>query len=188
MVESWLSVRRQAPVEMVQPGCPIGLCEPACRFSVRVRADVASVGKVAGLRLDMRVGRWTGRAGHFAARLGPDEWMFVGAEADAEKMVFEIDLALAGHSSAVVDISHRQAAFEVSGAHAENILNAGCPLDLHPSVTLPGFASRTLLGKAEIVLLRMEDPAVFRVECWRSFSTYVHGFLLEAARNCSARI
>ena len=39
----------------------------------------------------------------------------------------------------------------------------------------------TILGKAEIVLLREEDN-VFRVECWRSFSAYVLAFLSDAAR------
>ena len=38
------------------------------------------------------------------------------------------------------------------------------------------------MGKAEIVLMRLDDRPTYRVECWRSFASYVHGFLTEAAR------
>jgi sarcosine oxidase subunit gamma len=145
---------------------------------------VAAVGEAAGLRLDTPVNRWTGHIDRFAARLGPDEWLFIGAEADAARISSELDEALSKYPSSVVDVSHRQVAFEVSGPAAELIINSGCPLDLHPSVAPAGFATRTLLGKAEIVLFRMEEPAAWRVECGWSFSSYVHGFLLEAARHC----
>ena len=43
-----------------------------------------------------------------------------------------------------------------------------------------GAGTRTLLAKAEILLVRTA-PDRYRVECWRSFATYVHGFLQEAA-------
>ena len=44
--------------------------------------------------------------------------------------------------------------------------------------------SRTVMGKVEIVLYRSEQES-FRVECWRSFSDYVLGFLGEAARDAT---
>jgi sarcosine oxidase subunit gamma len=70
----------------------------------------------------------------------------------------------------------------VSGRHAAEVLNSGCPLDLAEAAFPAGTATRTLLGKAEIVLMRLDDGPTYRVECWRSFAQYVHGFLLEAAR------
>ena len=82
---------------------------------------------------------------------------------------------------ALIDVSHRNVAFEIAGPRAAAALNAGCPLDLHETAFPPGTATRTLLGKAEIVLIRPGSQPVYRVECWRSFATYVHGFLLEAA-------
>ncbi|RUY34815.1 hypothetical protein EN978_33865, partial [Mesorhizobium sp. M7A.F.Ca.US.001.04.1.1] len=45
-------------------------------------------------------------------------------------------------------------------------------------------ASRTILGKTEIVLLRTAADA-FRVECWRSFSDYVFTFLSEGSRDAA---
>jgi len=47
-----------------------------------------------------------------------------------------------------------------------------------------GACSRTIFGKAEIVLYRTEDDT-FRVECWRSFSEYVFGLLAEGAEDAS---
>jgi sarcosine oxidase subunit gamma len=39
-----------------------------------------------------------------------------------------------------------------------------------------------LLGKAEIVLWRLDAAPAFRVDCARSFAPYVQAFLQEAAR------
>jgi sarcosine oxidase, subunit gamma len=176
-----------APLALAGAAGPIRLCEAACRFSIRVReGDVAIVGEASGFRFDTPVNRWTGQKDRLAARLGPDEWLFIDAQADAEKMSSALHKTLSNCPSSIVDISHRQVAFEISGPNADFIVNSGCPLDLHPSAAPVGFATRTLLGKAEIIVFRLEEPAAYRVECWRSFSTYVHGFLLEAARDCSA--
>ena len=116
-------------------------------------------------------------------RLGPDEWLVIGPESDTDALTAGIAASLGTRFHALADISHRNLAFGVSGPGAAGILNAGCPLDLHPSAFPPGSGTRTLLGKAEIVLIRPGDEPVFRVECWRSFATYVHGFLMEAARD-----
>ena len=63
---------------------------------------------------------------------------------------------------------------------AEATLNAGCPQDLSLTAFPAGACSRTVLGKIEIVLLRVAEDA-FRVECWRSFSDYAYAFLSDAA-------
>jgi sarcosine oxidase, subunit gamma len=44
-----------------------------------------------------------------------------------------------------------------------------------------GMATRTLLGKAEIVLWRQAVDR-FQIDVWRSFAPYVREFLSEAAR------
>ena len=112
-----------------------------------------------------------------AARLGPDEWLLVAPDGDAPDFG-----ALEGRHHSLVDVSHRYAAFAVEGEHAPLVLAAGCPLDLHPSVFTSGTATRTLLGKAEVILWRLEG---YRLECARSFAPYVERFLNEAAREYS---
>ena len=58
-----------------------------------------------------------------------------------------------------------------------DVLNAGCPLDLADARLSDRHRHAHLLGKAEIVLMRLDDAPTYRVECWRSFAAYVHGFL-----------
>ena len=84
-----------------------------------------------------------------------------------------------------VGISHRNVAVSVTGPGAVNTVNAGCPHDLSLAAFPVGACSRTILGKAEIVLLRTAEDA-FRVECWRSFSDYVLAFLEDAAKDAAA--
>jgi sarcosine oxidase subunit gamma len=163
-------------------GVAFRVLPPDARFSLRLDGNaVASLGAVAGFPVDMAINRHAATGKSRAARLGPDEWLLLGPEADGDLIGAEIAAALGTTFHALVDIGHRHVAFEVSGRHAADALNAGCPLDLSDTAFPTGSATRTLLGKAEIVLLRLDDAPTFRVECWRSFAPYVHAFLGEAA-------
>lgn len=156
----------------------------AARFSLRLpEEDAGAVGEVAGFRIDQRLNSFFARGEWLSLRLGPNEWLLIGPEADSDAIAAEIAAALGDRFHALVDIGHRNVAVELKGAHAADILNAGCPLDLFEAVFPTGTATRTILAKAEIVLTRIDDVPTYRVECWRSFATYVHGFLAEAARD-----
>lgn len=182
MLEARYQARRAAPLAAAPAAAfaevSVRPLPAAARFSLRVAAAPGD----AGLGLDLAINRLRAGAGRFFARLGPDEWLIGGPEAEADLLQQEIEKALAGRFFALVDVSHRNVAIEVSGPLAAEALNAGCPLDLSDAAFPAGTATRTLLGKAEIVLMRAGDEPVFRVECWRSFAPYVHGLLVEAAR------
>jgi len=117
--------------------------------------------------------------------LGPDEYLLLGSAADAAGLEFTVadalERALAPVPHALVNISHRQFALEVSGPHAATILSGACPLDLDIGEFPVGMCTRTALAKADIVLWRKRD-GVFHLEVWRSFSGYVTGLLGEIAR------
>ena len=150
------------------------------RFSLRARLGNGAAPKLAGLALDAPINTVGTDGDTWIARLGPDEWLVGGPEADADLLQGRIHEALAGLPHSLVDVSHRNVGIDVSGRQAAAVLNAGCPLDLSETAFPPGSATRTLLGKSEIVLIRATAAPLYRVECWRSFSTYVHGFLNEA--------
>jgi sarcosine oxidase, subunit gamma len=155
----------------------------AARFSLRLDPAAAqALGTIAGFALDVPINRCAASGGLVPARLGPNEWLLLAPEADDKAIAAKIDAALAGRFYALVDVGQGAAAFEVLGRHAADVLNSGCPLDLAPKSFPAGSATRTLLGKAEIILMRLDDAPVYRVECGRSYARYVHEFLREAAR------
>lgn len=161
----------------------IAVHERSARISLRLRtqraADIAPAGS---MLIPMPINTCLALDDRTVARLGPDEWFVLCAERDAERLTAEFEAALRGTSFALTDISHRNIGIAVAGAHAREVINCGCPLDLSEARFPPGSATRTLLGKAEIVLLRPSVEPVYRIECWRSFSPYVHALLKDGAR------
>ncbi len=116
--------------------------------------------------------------------LGPDEYLLLDLAAREESSLATgaaIEEALRDTPHALVDVSHRQFALEVSGPLAEVILRGACPLDLDISQFPIGMCTRTLLAKADITLWRIREDA-FHLEVWRSFAGYVGGLLTEIAR------
>ncbi|HUL18330.1 MAG TPA: sarcosine oxidase subunit gamma family protein [Steroidobacteraceae bacterium] len=112
--------------------------------------------------------------------LGPDEWLLV-APAEQAGLALRLERSLARLPHSLVDVSHRQVALLVHGSHAATVLAGGCPLDLDLQSFPVGMCTRTVLGKAEVVLWRT-DAQAFRLEVWRSFAPYVAQFLAEASR------
>jgi sarcosine oxidase subunit gamma len=148
---------------------------PVARFSLRGDAIVAArAGAALGLALPLAP-HSTAQAGECAAVwLGPDEWLLLSPPND-------LAAALAGLPHSLVDISDGFAALVLRGPAAARALSAGCPLDLHTAAFPPGMATRTILGRAGIILWRLADDA-WRVEIGRSFTAYGRALLIEAAR------
>jgi sarcosine oxidase, subunit gamma len=165
-------------------GVSIAILPPAARFSLRLPVGAgAAAREIAGFGLGAPINRYEASGDCWSARLGPNEWLIGGPEADGETIATEIEAALGGESHALTDVSHRNVGIEVSGVQAAAVLNAGCPLDLSTKAFPAGSATRTVLAKVEIVLMRTGAEAVFRVECWRSFAPYAHAFLIEGSRD-----
>ena len=189
----------------------LAVLAPAVRCVVRLGGPPAVLGaavaegdleSIAGYDLSMALNRWTGDGGALALRLGPDEWMVMAPESaertaitgvappgvTATRLADALSAALTGtgRAHAIVDVSHRFVGLLLSGAAAAQVLAAGCPLDLGEAAFPPGHATRTVMGKAEIVLARLADgpdgDAHYRIEVARSFAAYLVALLAEAAR------
>jgi sarcosine oxidase subunit gamma len=153
------------------------LSETACRAATVANRSKSGANPQA--LADLSDLRGAPDGGLAALWLGPDEQLVLGPEtSDIGAMLLP---ALRDLPHSLVDVSHRQIAFEVSGPQATLLLNAGCPLDLDLSAFPVGMCTRTVLAKAEIVLWRTSQD-VFHVEVWRSFADYVSRFLAEVAR------
>jgi sarcosine oxidase subunit gamma len=158
---------------------------PAARYILRGTPQVmAAAGNALGLTISEAACRAAVNGDQAAALwLGPDEQLLLAPE--SADLVATLTPALRDLPHSLVDVSHRQIALEVSGPHAADLLNAGCPLDLDLSAFPVGMCTRTVFAKSEIVLWRTSTD-VFHVEVWRSFATYVTGFLAEVAREVAA--
>jgi sarcosine oxidase subunit gamma len=175
-----LSAARQSPPLELPNG--VRLLPPASRFTLRGPAPVmAAAGTALGLNITDAACRSAANSERAALWMGPDEQLILADVADGEAVGTQLRAALNALPHSLVDMSHRQLALEVSGATAQTLLNVGCPLDLHLSAFPVGMCTRTVLGKADIVLWRT-GPDSFHVEVWRSFADYVARFLTEAAR------
>jgi sarcosine oxidase subunit gamma len=153
---------------------------PAMRYVLRGGPQVmAAAGRALGLEISTVPCRAAGTGAVAALWLGPDEQLLLAPEGNDPAGALEPALRELPH--ALVDVSHRQTALEISGPHATALLNTGCPLDLDPSSFPVGMCTRTVFAKAEIVLWRTSEE-VFHLEVWRSFAAYVSGLLAEAAR------
>jgi len=127
------------------------------------------------------------RAVHAGTRaslwLGPDEYLLLApGDQDPQELALRLDAAIGIVSHALVDISHRQTAFEIYGPAAETILAGACPLDLDLGEFPVDMCTRTVFAKADIVLWR-RDAQTFHIEVWRSFSDYVTGLLAVIAQD-----
>lgn len=152
---------------------------PASRISLRAPVDsIGGLSQALGLQLPNRPKTSASANGRHALWLGPDEWLVIDEHgADLVGLA-----ASAGVLHSAADVSHRNTAIAVSGPGAEATLSGGCSQDLSLQAFPIGACSRTLFGKAEVVLLRLEEET-FRVEVWRSFSDYAFGLLAEAAED-----
>jgi len=149
---------------------------PRTRFSLRV--DLGAAAERAGPRLPVATAPYQSTLqGQWAALwLGPDEQLLIGPESTQAEFVTTVDEALRDLPHSLVDISHRQAALEIHGPRAVDLLNAGCPLDLDLARFPVAACTRTVLAKSEIVLWRRANEE-FHLEVWRSFVPYLSGFL-----------
>ncbi|MGD1037899.1 MAG: sarcosine oxidase subunit gamma family protein [Roseiarcus sp.] len=154
----------------------------ATRFVLRGGPDVVGpVGAAFGASPPVQPLRATAEGARAALWMGPDEWLLIAEDAEPG-IGAKLEAALAGVPHALVDVSHRQCAIEVSGAGAARLVNAGAPLDLDLAAFPVGMAARTLMLKAEIVLWRLEAER-FRIEIQRSFAPYVAAVLFSSARD-----
>lgn len=157
----------------------------AARLSLRGEAaSLAPLGAALGLVLPTTPCRAATSGTRAALWLGPDEWLILTPPDDPVRDT--LAAAIPAGAGALVDISHRQAALTISGPAATEVLNAGCPLDLDAPAFAVGMCTRTICGKASIVLWR-QAMETFHFEVGRSFAAYAAGLLSAAARLAARR-
>ena len=162
------------------PAAALEVLPDATKLSFRGRPSaVQAAGEAFGIQLPQTACRFGVKGNRSAYWLGPDEWLLHATGEHASEPFATLERALAGHSYSLVDVSHRSDAFVLSGPSSEYILNHGCPLDLSHRSFPVGMCTRTILGKATILLSRPQTDT-FHIDVWRSFAPYVWQLLDEA--------
>ncbi|HEY1967718.1 MAG TPA: sarcosine oxidase subunit gamma family protein [Pseudonocardia sp.] len=117
-------------------------------------------------------------AGGLAALwMGPDEWLVIGPPGQGADLRRRLADAVTGRRGAAVDVSANRVTVELSGPDAREVLEQGCPLDLHPRSFGAGRCAQTLLARAPVVLWQTSDRPDYRLLVRPSFAAYLKMWL-----------
>lgn len=131
-------------------------------------ADAAAAAVELGIALSDKMLRAAASGDWHALRLAPDEWLLSGPRGATP--------GAPGVPHSLIDVSDRSLGFCLAGADAAATLNAACPLDLGDAAFPVGACTRTVFGKASVMLWRT-GGASWRIDCGRSFAPYVAALL-----------
>jgi sarcosine oxidase, subunit gamma len=117
--------------------------------------------------------------------LGPDEWLVVGPPDGETVLEAQLHEALgdARGRVAIVDVSANRTTLELRGPRVRELLEFGCPIDLHPRTLGRGRCAQTLLARANVLIWHVADEPE---DTWRlfvrpSFAAYIAAWLADAA-------
>ncbi|QUH02195.1 sarcosine oxidase subunit gamma [Saccharopolyspora erythraea] len=145
-------------------------------------AAAERVGTALGTTLPKQPGEVAVSGSVLVLWMGPDEWLLVGQEGAAEALQSTLADAVGAEHAAIVDVSAHRTIVDVAGSKAEELLNKGCALDLHPRSFETGRCAQTMLARAEVVLVRRHAAVPgFWVFVRSSFSRYLADWLADAA-------
>lgn len=154
---------------------------PAVRLMLRADPGMATrLGTSINVEVPTTPSRAATRGNRAVLWLGPDEWLILAPESDRETLPLLLMATASGQPISLVEVSDRQIGLTLTGRRVEEALNVACPLPLDARAFPPGKCTRTLFGKAEIVLWR-PAASMFVIEVQRSFAPYVAALLAESA-------
>ena len=155
--------------------------EPATRLILQGDDRVRTAASAAwGVDFSRQACRAVERDGRATLWLGPDEFMLHDARPLQSAWIDALADAIGGLPHALVDISERQVGLTMTGAGAATLLSGACPLDLDLGAFPVHMCTRTVFGKADILIWRTARET-FHLEVWRSFVPYVSALLDEIA-------
>jgi sarcosine oxidase subunit gamma len=158
-------------------------------LSVRVDPGsgiAAAIEGVLGAPLPRSCGEVTHHGPQTVLWLGPDEWLVV-TEGSAEALAEDLRSAVSGGHAAIVDVSANRTVLELTGAAARDVLEKGCPVDLHPRSFGDDTAISTMVGRTPVVLWKV-DATQYLLLPRPSFATYLVSWLLDAMREFAPQV
>ena len=118
--------------------------------------------------------------------LGPDEWLLVSSDQDQSVENRLID-AWEPFFHSIVNISGGQIVIQVSGMKVSELLNRGCPIDLHPLSFREGDCAQSLFYGIPIFIVRCHSSEVgvanFELVVRRSFADSFIELLIDSGKS-----
>lgn len=210
MVESALATARSAVLRPVSPAAHLrdrfAAAEVRGARAVRIREvpflsmvglraapGSSSAERLAdhlGAQLPTICGAVTAGDGCSVLWLSPDEYLVVfGSSAPSSETPGQYGKGLAealrGHPGSAIDLSANRTTFELSGPMARDVLEKGCPLDLHPRAFERGTAFVTTIGSVPVILWKLEEERYW-VLARASFADFLGRWLLDAVAEYQA--
>ena len=140
----------------------------------------AGVERVVGARAPIEPNTVSRIGDMLIAWLGPDEWLVVSPPDGKDGLAAKLQEALTGLHVSVNDISGGQTIIRLHGARARDLLNKGCPLDLHPRAFGAGQCAQSHIAKSNALIIQVDDRPTYDVVVRRSFADYLARWLNHA--------
>lgn len=143
------------------------------RYSLRLRSqDRIAFAGACKIDLPHKIGQTTGHDDQRIFCVGPDDYILIASLDSHESLKHKFKELAGKFIFSLTDISHRNVGFKISGKHAAQMINVGCPLDLSLEKFPVGKCTRTVFENAEIMIFREREDE-FQLETWRSFAPYL---------------
>ena len=110
--------------------------------------------------------------------LGPNEWLVHCELSRTQTRISQLESALAGVHSAVVDLTDYYTVLRLDGPDSTRLLSKSCPMDLHPDVYEKGACAQTRFGNASILLHKTSKNPTYDIQVRWSFTEYVWDYLV----------
>lgn len=202
MVETGVTEAASAPVAGLRPVSPaahlaeqFAAAEVSGTRAVRIREvpfltmvgvralpGSAAAGRIEtrlGVSLPSACGAVTTGDGLSLLWLSPDEFLVVSDEQRPAPLTAALVEALQGEPGSATDLSANRTTFDLGGPTARDVLEKGCPLDLHPRAFEVGTAYVTLVGSVPVILWKVADE-LYRILPRSSFADFLGRWLLDA--------
>jgi sarcosine oxidase subunit gamma len=149
---------------------------------VRAVPGSAAAGRIEtrlGVSLPSACGAVTTGDGVSVLWLSPDEFLVVSDERQPAPLTTTLVETLHGEPGSATDLSANRTTLELGGPTAREVLEKGCPLDLHPRAFEVGTAYVTRIGSVPIILWKVTDD-VYRILPRSSFADFLGRWLVDA--------
>lgn len=186
-----LTTLRRSPVahmadelrQASQPGA-VRLVEWPFTTMVSIRVEAGSAAGRAieaelGMPLPRTVGETTRKGAYDALWLGPDEWLVVAVSETGLAERLQAAAAATEGNAQVLDVSANRTVLELGGPQAREVLEKGCPVDLHPRAFADDTAVVTTIARVPVILWK-SDETMFRILPRASLAAYVAAWLVDA--------